>query len=47
MLITELAVFKNIDGELVLIEIASETNLEEVQRYTGFPLKVAAELKKF
>lgn len=47
MLITELAVFKNIDGELVLIEIASETNLEEVQKYTGFPLKVAAELKKF
>jgi 3-oxoacid CoA-transferase B subunit len=47
MVITELAVFKNIDGELVLVEIASETNLEEVQKYTGFPLKVAAELKQF
>lgn len=47
MVITELAVFKNINGELVLIEIASETNLEEVERYTGFPLKVSSDLKTF
>ena len=47
MVITELAVFKNINGELLLIEIASETNLEEVQRYTGFPLKVSPDLKTF
>lgn len=40
-LITELAVFKNVDGEFILTEIAEETTLEEVQKYTGFTLKVA------
>jgi 3-oxoacid CoA-transferase B subunit len=34
--ITELAVFENINGKLVLTEIAHETTLEDVQRQTGF-----------
>ncbi len=45
--ITELAVFKNVKGELVLTEIAKETTLEEVQKYTGFPLKVASNVGRF
>lgn len=45
--ITELAVFKNINGELILTEIATETTLEEVQKYTGFTLKVAPNLGRF
>jgi len=47
MVITELAVFKNINGELILTEIATETTLEEVQKYTGFKLKVADNLTRF
>lgn len=47
MVITELGVFKNINGELILTEIASETTLEEVQKYTGFKLKVADNLGRF
>lgn len=47
MVITELGVFKNINGELILTEIASETTLEEVQKYTGFKLKVAENLGRF
>jgi len=37
--ITEKAVFKKIDGELVLTEIASESSLEEVRSQTGFKFK--------
>ena len=40
--ITELAVFENRNDHLVLTEIAEETTLEQVQKYTGFPLKVAS-----
>ena len=46
-LITELAVFRNVGGEFVLTEIAEETTLEEVQKYTGFKLNVSSDLKTF
>ncbi len=45
--ITELAVFENIDGRLVLTEIANETTLEEVRNRTGFEIKVADRLGRF
>ena len=45
--ITELAVFENIDGKLVLTEIAEETTLEEVQNNTGFKITTAETLKRF
>ena len=45
--ITELAVFENVDGKLVLTEIAEETTLEEVQSKTGFPITAAENLKRF
>jgi 3-oxoacid CoA-transferase B subunit len=47
MVITELAVFENRAGKLVLTEIAEGTTLEEVQSKTGFPIVTAAEIKKF
>ena len=47
MLITELAVFEKRNGRLVLIEIASDTTLEEVQAQTGFKLDIAENLKTF
>jgi 3-oxoacid CoA-transferase len=47
MVITELAVFENKDGKLILTEIASETTLEKVQEKTGFKIKTGAEIKKF
>ena len=45
--ITELAVFENLNGRLVLTEIAEETTLEEVQNQTGFPLTVVDNLIRF
>lgn len=46
-LITELGVFRNVNGEFVLTEIASETTIEEVQKYTGFKLKISPDLTTF
>ena len=34
--VTEKAVFKKIDGELVLTDIAEEYTLEEIHEHTGF-----------
>lgn len=45
--ITELAVFENLNGKLVLTEIAEETTVEEVQKQTGFPLTVVDNLVRF
>ena len=45
-LITELAVFRNIDGEMVLTEIAEESSLEEIREKTGFDFKTK-DLKTF
>lgn len=42
MVITELAVFENQNGKLVLIEIAEGTTFEEVQEKTGFKITRAA-----
>ena len=39
--ITELAVFENRNGKLILTDIANETTLEAVQNQTGFKLTVA------
>ena len=47
MVITELAVFENRGGKLVLTEIAEGTTVEEVQSKTEFKLDVAGDLKKF
>jgi 3-oxoacid CoA-transferase len=47
MVITELAVFENKDGKLVLTEIAAGTTLEKVQEKTGFKIKTAGEIKTF
>lgn len=35
-LVTEKAVFKRIDGKMVLTDIASEYTLEEIRELTGF-----------
>ena len=45
--ITELAVFENINGKLILTEIAEETTLEEVQSQTGFKITAAENLQRF
>jgi acyl CoA:acetate/3-ketoacid CoA transferase beta subunit len=47
MVITELAVFENRNGQLVLTEIANETTLEDVQAQTGFKLVCAEALGRF
>lgn len=47
MLITDMAVYKYEDGELVLKEIASEYSLEEVKAATGWNVKVSDDLKTF
>jgi len=47
MVITELAVFENRGGRLVLTEMANETTLEEVQAQTGFKLEAAEPLGRF
>lgn len=41
------AVFVKRNGELVLTEIAADTDLEWVRANTGFELTVADDLKKF
>ena len=45
--ITEKAVFEKRDGELVLTEIAEESNLDDVKKTTGFKFKAADDLKRF
>lgn len=47
MVITELAVFENKGGKLILTEISEDTTLDEVQRQTGFSLICAETLGKF
>ena len=46
-LITELAVFRNIHGELVLTEIASGHTLEDIKKVTGFDFKTAENIGTF
>lgn len=45
--ITEQAVFRMRDGELVLTEIAKEFSLEQVLANTGYKPKIADDLKQF
>lgn len=47
MVVTELAVFQNQNGRLVLTQIAENTTLEEVQSKTGFKINAASNIKKF
>ena len=47
MVITELAVFENRDGKLVLTEIAEGKTFEEIQEKTGFKLVKSEDLKTF
>lgn len=47
MVITELAVFQRVNGKLVLIEIAEDTTLEEVQKQTGFKINAVETLGRF
>ena len=47
MVITEIAVFENQNGKLVLTEVAENSSVEEVQEKTGFQLTVSPNLKKF
>lgn len=47
MVITEKAVFENINGKLILTEIAKESSLEEVQSLTGFKIETHSNLKTF
>ena len=46
-LITEKAVFRNWDGELVCTEIAKGLTLEEVRKVTGFNFRIADNLLQF
>ena len=47
MVITELAVFENKNGKLVLTEISEGTTFEEVEEKTGFKLIKPDNLKIF
>lgn len=47
MVITELAVFENKGGKLILTEISEDTTIEEVQKQTGFNIICAEKLGKF
>jgi 3-oxoacid CoA-transferase B subunit len=47
MVITELAVFENRSGKLVLTEIAEGFSLEDLQAQTGFKITCAEPLKTF
>jgi 3-oxoacid CoA-transferase B subunit len=47
MVITEKAVFENVNGKLILTEIAEGSSLEEVQSMTGFKIEARPDLKKF
>lgn len=46
-IITDLAVFKFIENELTLLEVASESNLEAVRAATGCSFKIAENLGTF
>lgn len=43
MVVTELAVFKNIDGKMTLTEISKDTTFEEVKAKTGYDLSYVNE----
>lgn len=45
--ITELAVFENVNGKLILTELAEGITLEEVQSKTGFKITTAENIKTF
>jgi 3-oxoacid CoA-transferase B subunit len=45
-IVTDLAVIDVTPTGLELIEIAEDTSVEDVQRLTGAPLRVAANLRK-
>jgi 3-oxoacid CoA-transferase len=47
LVILDKAVFVKRNGELVLTEIASDTDLEWVRANTGFELTIADDLRKF
>lgn len=47
MVITELAVFQNRGGKLVLTELSDKVTLEEVQEQTGFPITCAEPIGRF
>lgn len=47
MVITELAVFENRGGKLVLTEVAKESSFDEVQQQTGFKITCAESLGSF
>ena len=47
MVITQLAVFENRDGRLILTELAQETSIEEVQKQTGFTIETANIITRF
>lgn len=45
--ITDKAVFRNIDGELVLTEIAEGLTLDDLKKCTGYDFKVADKIISF
>ena len=47
MVITELAVFENISGKLVLTELSDNVTLQEVQEQTGLTITPAASIRRF
>lgn len=47
MVITELAVFENKGGKLVLTEIAEGFTLDKIQSQTGFKITCAESIKTF
>jgi len=46
-LITEKAVFKNWDGELVLTEVATGLTVEDIRKCTGYDFRTADNVKSF
>lgn len=47
MIITEMAVFKFINGKITLTDINKNTTLEEIQKNTGCKYDIAEDLKYF
>ena len=47
MVITELAVFENRGGRLILTELSEGVTLEEVQEQTGFKINCAEQIGRF
>ena len=47
VVVTELAVFELVDGEMMLMDIAEDTTLEKVKELTGFSFKTAENLGRF